>query len=130
MTKAVAIFSVVVIIVVILIINFVPGIVDVFFSTYFPAKFFISLIYMLAINSLPILIYRHKIIKKKVDDEKTAIKISVFYGLIAFLICAILDYLYTGKIMVSFFVLLWIYNNYLILYGYPEGRQGRFTRKK
>jgi hypothetical protein len=72
-----------------------------------------SAIVTIVIYSLPIMIYRYKILKKPVDSKK-GVKITIIYGICAVGMSA-LFYILTHNIIAGLVILPWSYINYLML---------------
>ena len=81
-----------------------------------PLDIIFSLLVTIAIYSLPIIIYRYAILKHPVDG-KTAKKITIIYGIIAFLIMAVVLYVLNGNAAPGAAIILYSWINYLVLKG-------------
>jgi hypothetical protein len=77
---------------------------------------FISLLITIAIYSLPIMIYRYAIKKSPIEPKK-AKKISIIYGIAAFIVMFALILIANGSATWGGGILLWSYVNYRVLIG-------------
>ena len=76
----------------------------------------ISLLITSTVYSLPIIIYRYGILKEPVEKAR-AKKITIIYGIIAFVLMSIILFVVNGNVAVSGAILLWSWINYQILVG-------------
>lgn len=77
---------------------------------------FLSLLITVAIYSLPIIIYRYGI-RKKPTEAKTAKKITIIYGVCAFIVMSVIIFAINGGGAAGGAILLWSWVNYRVLIG-------------
>lgn len=85
-----------------------------------------SLLVTIALYSLPIIIYRYSVMKAPLGVKK-AKKITIIYGICAFIVMSILKFETNGSGAVGGAVWLWSYINYRILIG---GRKPQVNSEK
>lgn len=76
----------------------------------------ISSLITIAIYSVPIIIYRYGIVKKPVEKAR-AKKITIIYGIIAFIVMSALIFVINGSGAAGGAILLWSWVNYKVLTG-------------
>ena len=79
----------------------------------------LSLLITIAIYSVPIIIYRYGIVKKPVEKAR-AKKITIIYGIIAFIVMSALIFVINGSGAAGGAILLWSWVNYKVLTGGRE----------
>lgn len=87
------------------------------------AELFISLLITIAIYSVPILIYRYAIIKMPVQ-KKRAKKITIVYGVIAFIVMSCLLFAVNGSGAAGASIIFWSWVNYRALTGGKTAQPG------
>lgn len=85
-------------------------------TEYYAAIIFFNLLITIAVCSVPIMIYRYGFVKKPIEKSK-AKKITVFYGLAAFIGMSFLSFTISGSASTGGGIILWSLVNYKILTG-------------
>ncbi|MEL7610061.1 MAG: zinc ribbon domain-containing protein [Bacillota bacterium] len=80
----------------------------------------LSLVVTIAVYSLPIIIYRYAIKKEPVEPRK-AKKITIVYGIAAFIVMSALIFTISGSGAAGGAILIWSYINYRMLTGSSKG---------
>lgn len=84
------------------------------FLRFSSSSIILSLLITITVYSLPIIIYRYCIVKHPVEREK-AKKITIIYGIIAFIVMSILIFTMNGSGAAGGAILLWCWVNYKVL---------------
>ncbi len=102
-----------------------PGGADLW-SYFGPINFTGSLIITIAVYSLPIIIYRYAVLKRPVDKKK-AKRITVIYGIAAFIVMSLIITLSNGNGAAGGAIFLWSWVNYRMLIGGKNRQTQVFT---
>ena len=99
------------------------------FSKFSASNIILSLLITITIYSVPIIIYRYGVLKHPVESGK-AKKITIIYGIIAFIAMSVLIFTINGSGTAGGAIILWSWVNYKVLVNGGEAQNGYSTHQE